>query len=499
MSRTGSSTSQEVTGGLRPQRVIARRLALGFGLVSLVAVVMCGMLISIIGDVANTVADMREDELAIRESLALATAVREQYMHQAHWIIERDEKHLHHYERWVNDVRRGVEILGPLVPDSKRAHVDRLAEDSQALDVLFQTKILPATRLDDHDAIGRYHREADTISQRATGHADGIAEAVEQRMAGAHTSATEATRLGLISGSMCIFLVLTLAAVFTLRLRTAVIKPLEVVSQAARRFGAGDFETRVGEVGEGELHSVAQAFDHMAEELQAREKRLLQQERMAAIGQLAAGIAHEINNPIQVIRGYLKTMESGSRPEILHEELSILDEEAAACQRLAEDLLAYARAPELRWDSVDMADLLKESARRFAETPQGQDVQVEADTASVLADGGRIRQVLFDLLVNAAQVSKPGSPIEVSGESLQEGGYEIRISDRGPGIPANEREKIFEPFFSKRPGGSGLGLAVCQGIVRAHGGTIDVEDRVGGGSTFCVRIPGTTAGEEATS
>jgi signal transduction histidine kinase len=231
----------------------------------------------------------------------------------------------------------------------------------------------------------------------------------------------------------------------------------------------------------------------MAEELQAREARLIETERMAAIGQLAAGVAHEINNPIQVIRGYLKTMGPDTPPEVLGEELNILDEEASACQRIAEDLVAFARAPELRRDEIDMERLLCESVRRFGETSEGSDqpVHLTAERGHALADGGRLRQVIRNLLVNAACFSKTDQPIEVIGRPWEVDGYEVSVSDMGPGIPPEDRSKIFEPFFTTRAGGSGLGLSVCMSIVRAHGGTISVDNNSPGGATFRVRIPGT--------
>jgi signal transduction histidine kinase len=100
-------------------------------------------------------------------------------------------------------------------------------------------------------------------------------------------------------------------------------------------------------------------------------------------------------------------------------------------------------------------------------------------------------------MLNAAQVSEADGSIELSGAPLGSDAYEILVSDHGPGISPEDRAKIFEPFFTKRAGGSGLGLAVCQGILRAHGGSIVAEDREGGGTTFRVMVPGAAAtGEE---
>jgi signal transduction histidine kinase len=139
-----------------------------------------------------------------------------------------------------------------------------------------------------------------------------------------------------------------------------------------------------------------------------------------------------------------------------------------------------------------MAELLRESVRRFGETEEGnkQPVELTTEAGHVMGDGGRLRQVVRNLLVNAASFSAEGQPIAVAGRRWGLVGYEIVISDRGPGISPEDRTKIFEPFFSKRTGGSGLGLSVCMGIARAHGGTIAVENNPHGGATFRVRIPG---------
>jgi signal transduction histidine kinase len=482
----------------KPRRAIGRRLALSFGLVSVVTVAMYGMLLSLIGEVSGLVREMRGDEAAIRESFNLATAVREQYMHQAHWLIEREEEHLDHYARWLERVEQGIRILRPLLPEAERHRLDRIAADSRALDEVFRSTIRPAAERGDWKAVAEGHGRAQHISERASSQADVIATVVEGKMASAHASAIRATRLGLIAGALCVLLVLSLSVAFTVRLRRAVLKPLEVLSKAARRFGSGDFRSRVGDVGEGELRALSEAFDRMAEELEAREKRLVGSERMAAIGQLAAGVAHEINNPIGIIRGYLKTMGPDSPPETLREELQILDDEAASCQRIVEDLVAYASAPEIRCGSIAMETLLGETARRFQETADGAGQRIVLDVAPgrAYADAGRLRQVVLNLMLNAAQVSEAGGSIEVSGAPRGSDAYEILVSDHGPGISPEDRTRIFEPFFTRRAGGSGLGLAVCQGILRAHGGSIVAEDRQGGGTTFRVMVPGAADTDE---
>ncbi len=475
----------------KPRNVIARRLVVGFGSVSIVAVAMGALLISLIGQVSSMVSDMRGDEAIIKESLTLALAVREQYMHQAHWLIERDDEHLEHSNESLEHIMRGVDVLRPLLAPSKHNRLDAVASDCQLLEALFRDIIRPAAKRGDMALVAREHHHAQQVSQRAGEHADAIARAGEMKMASSHVLATQATRLGLLGGISCIVLVLALSAWHTVRLRQLVLKPLTVLAQAARRFGTGDFGLRLGTTGDGELQAVAEAFDRMAEELEVRERRVVSSERMAAVGQLAAGVAHEINNPIGIIRGYLKTMGPETTPASFQEELAILDEEAAACQRIAEDLVEFSRTPRLRLESAEMKSLLQETTRRFQESQDCQTakVRVLAEPGDVFVDTGRIRQVLLNLLINAVQASTPKSEVIVVGRVVDNEGYEVSISDRGSGVAPEDKARVFEPFFGKRKGGSGLGLAVCQGIVRAHGGTIDLENREGGGTTFRFLIP----------
>lgn len=485
---------------------IGRQIALAFGLIAAVSVVMCAMLFSVIAQVANLVGEMREHEGAIDRSHALATSVREQYAHQAHTLIEGDSSHLDHYQGWTERVASIVATLRPAVPQSEQKRLEQVLAMSRQLDQIFRERMLPASDRGDRGTLVRLHREADQISQSASAHADAIVRAVELGMVHAHVLATRSTQLGFAISALCVLLIFGLSIGYTVRLRQAVLKPLAVIADSARRVGGGDFSVRVGAIGQGELRAVADAFDRMLDEISAREQRVREAERMAAIGQLAAGVAHEINNPIGIIRGYVKTMGPDSAPDVLREELRILDEEAAACQRIADDLLAYARAPDLRIENTAIDELIREAVRRFEDTqPRDRNaIIVRAAPHTIAVDGGRIRQVLLNLLRNAAQASPPDAAIEVWGiPQLLGNRYDIVVLDRGPGVKPEDGARIFEPFFSKSADGSGLGLAVCQGIVRAHGGTIAVEARRGGGAAFRVQllndIPGRapSAGAEA--
>ena len=473
--------------------VLARRLAAGFASVSLVALAMCIILEALLGTVETSVATMQSDEMAIRDGLGLAAAVREQYIHQAHVLIDRSEHHMDHYPHWVEKVRTEAAALRTRLPVSEHWRIDAVLADSTKLDQLFRSSLLPAIhRADFEDVLRQHHGEAERLSAEAVAQADALARSAEAGMADEHHHAIAASRLGLVTGAFGMLSVVALSILYTRRLRSSLLSPLAALAEAANRFGKGEFGTRVGKISEGELQAVADACDHMIQEIATRERKLIEAERMAVVGQFAAGIAHELNNPIGVIRGYLKTMKPSQPPEMLKEELQILDEEAAACQRIAEDLLAFARPGEVSVSSISIDEVLGSVVHRFSESGEakGRTVSVALEPARVPADSGRMRQVMFNLLRNAVQASPSAARIDIVGAFSPDGDrYELSVMDRGLGVPDDQKTRVFEPFFGTHDGGSGLGLAVCHGIVAAHGGSISVEDREGGGAIIHVALP----------
>jgi two-component system NtrC family sensor kinase len=466
---------------------IGRKLAFSFALVSILAALQCVLHMLLISNVAGAVAEMRGHEGLIRAGLDLAKAVREQYIHAAHNIAQGDRSHLDHYGEWVTRIASGKTRLSAIVTAAERADLEQIALASRKFDAIFRDQILPALDRNDTATVRRLHSQIEPILGRAAHLADKLARGFERRMSHAHISTTRVTHLGAMLAVLGILLIVAVAVISTRQIQRAVIEPLARLTSAAVQVGQGRFELSVGPLGDGEFREVAQAFERMATELHKREAMVVQSERMAAIGQLAAGIAHEINNPIGIIRGYLRTMLPEARDEALKEELRILDEEAAACQRIADDLLAYARTPELTKENVQIDLLLEEAANRFSSTSKDAQVRVDAEAVTAHVDAVRLRQVINNLARNAIEAGSP--EVEIVGRRLGSAEYLIRVLDRGPGIREEAQNRIFEPFFSTRRGGSGLGLPVCSGIVRAHGGSIVAKEREGGGTEIAVTLP----------
>jgi len=471
-----------------PPRRIGRQLSAAFVIVWIIAAGLSVVHLSLLRRVNADLEQMRADEMAIRDSLGLATAIREQYIHVAHCILHGSLDHLPHYEHWEKRVESTLGVLEGAVPASERQRIASIKKSSRELDDIFRRQVMPALERHDLAAIKKPHLRIEVVAMGAAADADLVAHGVENLMANAHKDAIAAARMAWISSVAGMVVLALVATALAISLRRVVLAPLASLTRAAQRLGTGDFESRVGDVGSGELALLASSFDTMAEELRQRQKQLVANERMAAIGQLAAGVAHEINNPIGVIRGYLSTMLKEADAE-LAAELRILDEEALACQRIAEDLLSYARSGKLVVERAPMDDVVQRAAERFGESTEakGRKIELHVEPGEASVDVVRVRQVVQNLLRNAMQASSDEAPVEVRGEPI-EGGYRIRVSDRGPGVPSSLRAQVFEPFFTQRRAGSGLGLAVCKGIAEAHDGSIELRDREGGGTEVVVTL-----------
>jgi two-component system sensor histidine kinase PilS (NtrC family) len=244
------------------------------------------------------------------------------------------------------------------------------------------------------------------------------------------------------------------------------------------------------------------------------ERELRRSERLAAVGELSASIAHEVRNPlaaisgsIQILRNLVGREEPEREPRMLME---IVIRETDRLNRLITDFLQYAKPGPLKLESVIVAEAVEDVLKMFeAVRPENVAVYVEVeDGLQVVADASQLRQVLWNLVLNAAQAMVEGGALGVSAAALSDetpqesanvgrnettgqkktGLAEIAISDRGAGVPSDVLERIFDPFFTTKVRGSGLGLATVHRIVEDHGGSVRLESTVGKGTTVRLRF-----------
>jgi two-component system sensor histidine kinase HydH len=239
-----------------------------------------------------------------------------------------------------------------------------------------------------------------------------------------------------------------------------------------------------------DVRTLAAALAEMAERAEASRRELARQETLAALGTMAAGLAHEVRTPLSVIRGSAEIIARAARPDTRESELGdFIIAEADRLARLVDEMLAFARPREPRREPIDLARAAARVAEGWARGATATvRLETELEPAPVLADPEQMVQVALNLATNAAQASPPGGEIHLR---TRAGGDEavLEVEDSGRGISPDDRERVWTPFFSGRSGGTGLGLPIVRRIVEAHGGRVEIESEVGRGTRVTVRLP----------
>ncbi|TMK24013.1 MAG: HAMP domain-containing histidine kinase [Actinobacteria bacterium] len=299
---------------------------------------------------------------------------------------------------------------------------------------------------------------------------------------------------GLVIGG--VLLALGLSAFFVVRLGLRPLDRMEVTAgqiaagQLSRRVTPADSRTEVGRLG--------LALNAMLDRLEkAFADRTLSEERLR---QFLADASHELRTPLASIRGYAELHRMGATEDAAGTELAMrrIEDESKRMGVLVDDLLTLARLdeePTVRRQQVDLAGLARDAAGDARATAPDRTITISAPgTATVSGDPHQLHQVLANLMRNALVHTPPGTPIEVS-VSDENADVTVSVRDHGPGLPAKSRENLFDRFWRAEGGrergkaGAGLGLAIVQGVLDAHGGQITAENAPGGGALFVVRVP----------
>ncbi len=270
---------------------------------------------------------------------------------------------------------------------------------------------------------------------------------------------------------------------------------------AAAAVRAGAFAYLVKPTPPGDLLlTVEQALQtvRLVEERRELGRRAQRAEKLAAVGTLAAGLSHEIKNPLNAAALQLTVLERRLKklpnvPDDLLEPLGLVQSEIKRLAVFLDEFLQFARPREIARAPVDVAKLVGEVIDLLR--PQATAAQLTLDAeiapmAPLSADAPKLRQSLFNLVLNAIQATPPGGSVRVVA-GVEDGTVCICVDDSGPGVPDHVRSRIFEPFFTTKDAGSGLGLPLVHSIVQQHGGTIVLETSPAGGARFRMRLPTT--------
>jgi two-component system NtrC family sensor kinase len=296
---------------------------------------------------------------------------------------------------------------------------------------------------------------------------------------------------------------LGVAALIALPVSIALTRPLSALADAHRRLADGDMDVRVTPLrGGGELATLSRSFNTMAQRLKTTQEQLVQKEKLASVGQLAAGVAHEINNPLGTIMLLADVMYNEAPEEDQRrEDLKMITEQARRCKGIVFDLLSFARENRVMAQETDVNALVEsviaeQTTAEGRPTPKYKNIYVAMDfdprLPIIQADPDQLRQCLINLMTNAVDAMAPdGGTLKITTFAPDRHHVELIVSDTGTGMSEETMSKLFTPFFTTKPPGkgTGLGLSIIYGIVKMHRGDIRVQSALGQGTTFSILLP----------
>jgi two-component system, NtrC family, sensor kinase len=327
-------------------------------------------------------------------------------------------------------------------------------------------------------------------------------------------------RFALLTDAVIALLITAAALWIGRRQYLAVMNPLDRLADVARRIAGGDLARRLDLSGDAEFAALAKVFNRMAGELQelyhgleekiaAASKELVRTERLASVGYLAAGVAHEINNPLGIISGYAERsleligrgLDENNSTKVAG-AIRVICEQAFRCKEITDRLLMLARPSAMGRCSVSLRGIAEEVLANIAGLPRYADrkFQLQSDPQqelTITANPGELKQVVLNLLLNAVDATQPGSGQIFISLQKHEHVVELSVSDNGRGMTPQTLQRVFEPFFTDKRSepGTGLGLSITHAIVQDHGGRITTESAgLGLGSRFTVILPIETEG-----
>lgn len=318
------------------------------------------------------------------------------------------------------------------------------------------------------------------------------------------------------------FAVMIVASVVSLRWARTIFRPVERMEATMRCVEGGELDARVGAVDGGdEIGRLAQHLDRLLDviddktralqawnaeldakvaertrELEAAQGQLLRSEKLAAVGQLTASIAHEVNNPIAVIQGNLDLLRAqlpAQTAAAVHEELQLIDQQIDRMRLIVTQLLQFARPSEYAGyvAPVDTAQVAEDCLVLVAHLLARTRITLERDlraTRHPALSRNELQQVLVNLLVNAIHAMPEGGRLTLATRDVEPDGVEIRVADTGPGLEAELMDQLFQPFVTRKKDGTGLGLWISRSIVERYGGDLRAANRPGGGAVFTVSL-----------
>jgi len=320
------------------------------------------------------------------------------------------------------------------------------------------------------------------------------------------------------AGMAALSVVLLLTILFFIT--SSIIHPLKSMVFATNQIARGELNQKVGIDFQDEIGQLAQSFNQMTEnlkkaneklvqwgktlekkveerteELREMQDSLIQSEKMASLGKMSAGVAHEINNPLTsiLINTHLM-LEKTEKNHLFHEYLSLIADETTRCTDIVKGLLEFSRQEPPQKVFTDINEIIKRTLQLLKHQAAFQNIRVikklNESLPQIKVDKDKIKQVFWNLMINASEAMSNGGTLTITSQLSEDNEYvEVMFADTGVGIPPEYLTKLFDPFFTTKGSGTGLGLAVSYGIIEQHQGKIEIKSEPGKGSVFTISLP----------
>ena len=289
-----------------------------------------------------------------------------------------------------------------------------------------------------------------------------------------------------------VLLTMASALFFALVLILKLMRPLLTLKSSVDRIAIDDLDGKVEAAGSDEIGELSTAFNDMLVKLRSSLSERERLTRLAATGELSATLAHEIKNPLNAIGSAALYLKKNVKGDLIAEFSKVIYDEVMRINKLTSNLLNFAKPLQAEFEPSDVNDLVRETVNLLREECEERGLSIEIDLLdelpSTLVDRGQMKQVLINLALNSLDAVPPGGDIRIA-TGTANGSIRISVEDNGKGISEGDLGRIFNPFFTTKTRGTGLGLAVTKKVVKEHGGDILADSPPGGGSVFTITLP----------
>lgn len=435
----------------------------------------------------RTVDSMEGGDEEVDLALQIGSSIHEQYGREGQFVLENGEGLPEYEEAHQRTLALLDRLAGRATDTSVLAALTATHQAVGELDRVFRTEVVPGVR-GASVPVSLARQRSYPLVVAAQNEMERAARRLQASIADSRGKLTvlEADSVRWLATGLAVTALLFAGVV--VYLSRSIARPLALLSKGAAVLASGNLDHRIAIEGPGEFGALAADMNAMAVSLKEHQRRLVESEKDAIIGRVAAGIAHEISNPLQAMLGYL-SLNRDHHDERLTKHLVALEEETVRCKQIVDGMLELSR-PEVALDfqPLDLRPLCDDIAKRLQPLCLLPKVRVRVSgDASALADRLKLRQALLNVMKNAVEAAGFEGEVDVR-ISESENWSQVRVGDTGPGIPFELRARLFEPLFTTKETGTGLGLAVSRAIVRAHGGDIDAWNSDRKGAVFVMRL-----------